>query len=97
MTMRQLNPQRLQLYGNPKIHKPSAFIRPVVAFCNTPLSARHNILAHYLKPLTQNSIRLKDSHNLKQHLTSSSTGLSSHPYHCSLKIKSLYSYTPLVA
>ena len=75
------DPQWHQLYGQPKIHKPGDPIRPVVAFCNTPLSTLHKVLAHYLKPLVHNSIRLND---FKQHLTS--TGLPYHPYHCFLNI-----------
>ena len=86
--MRQLHPQWPQLYGQPKIHKPGAPIRPVVAFCNTPLSALHKVLARILKPLSRNPLRLKDSHDFKQHL--SNTGLPSFPYHVSLDIKSLY-------
>ena len=36
--MRQLHPRWPQLYGQPKIHKLGAPIRPVVSFYNTPLS-----------------------------------------------------------
>ena len=51
--MRQLHPRWPQLYGQPKIHKLGAPIRPVVSFYNTPLSALHKVLAHYLKPFSQ--------------------------------------------
>jgi hypothetical protein len=53
------------LYGQPKIHKPGAPIRPIVSFYNTPLSALHKVLAHYLKPLSSNVIRLKNSNDYK--------------------------------
>ena len=74
--------------GQPKIHKLGAPIRPVVSFYNTPLSALHKILAHYLKPLANSSIRLKDTNDFKQHLKT--TGHPNFPYHTSLDIKSLY-------
>ena len=63
-------------------------IRPVVSFYNTPLSALHKVLAHYLKPLANSSIRLKDTNDFKQHLNT--TGHPNFPYHTSLDIKSLY-------
>ena len=56
--MRNLHPRWPQLYGQPKIHKPGAPIRPVVSFYNTPLQALHKVLATYLKPLAQNSHHL---------------------------------------
>ena len=86
--MRQLHPRWPQLYGQPKIHKLGAPIRPVVSFYNTPLSALHKVLAHYLKPLANSSIRLKDTNDFKQHLNT--TGHPNFPYHTSLDIKSLY-------
>ena len=43
----------LWVYGQPKIHKLGAPIRPVVSFYNTLLSALHTVLAHYLKPLAK--------------------------------------------
>ena len=86
--MRQLHPRWPQLYGQPNIHKLGAPIRPVVSFYNTPLSAHHKVLAHYLKPLANSSIRLKDTNNFKQHLNT--TGHPNFPYHTSLDIKSLY-------
>ena len=86
--MRQLHPRWTQLYGQPKIHKLRAPIRPVVSFYNTPLSALHKVLVHYLKPLANSSIRLKDTNDFKQHLNT--TGHPNFPYHTSLDIKSLY-------
>ena len=86
--MRQLHRRWPQLYGQPKIHKLGAPIRPVVSFYNTPLSALHKVLAHYLKPLANSSIRLKDTNDFKQHLNT--TGHPNFPYHTSLDIKSLY-------
>ena len=56
--MRNLHPRWPQLYGQPKIYKPGAPIRPVVSFYNTPLQALHKVLATYLKPLAQNPLRL---------------------------------------
>ena len=75
-------------FGQPKIHKLGAPIRPVVSFYKTPLSALHKVLAHYLKPLANSSIRLKDTNDFKQHLNT--TGHPNFPYHTSLDIKSLY-------
>ena len=86
--MRQLHPRWPQLYGQPKIHKLGAPIHPVVSFYNTPLSALHKVLAHYLKPLANSSIRLKDTNDFKQHLNT--TEDPNFPYHTSLDIKSLY-------
>ena len=85
--MRQLHPQ---LYAQPKIHKLGAPIRPVVSFYNTPLSALHKVIAHFLKPLAlaNSSIRLKDTNDFKQHLNT--TGHPNFSYHTSLDIKSLY-------
>ena len=62
-----------------------ASIRPVVSFYNTPLSALHKVLAHYLKTFANSSIRLKD--NFKQHLNT--TGHTNFPCHTFLDIKSL--------
>ena len=59
--MHLTNPRYPQLYGQPKIHKPGAPIRPIVAFYNTPLSALSNFLSTILKPLSQSPLRLKDS------------------------------------
>ncbi|MCP4494476.1 MAG: hypothetical protein GY820_45335, partial [Gammaproteobacteria bacterium] len=86
--MRNLHPRWPQLYGQPKIHKPGAPIRPVVSFYNTPLQALHKVLATYLKPLAQNSLRLKDSTDFKQRLDSSLN--PSYYYHSSLDVQSLY-------
>ena len=86
--MRNLHPRWPQLYGQPKIHKPGAPIRPVVSFYNTPLQALHKVLATYLKPLAQNPLRLKDSSDFKQRLDSSLN--PSFYYHSSLDVKSLY-------
>ena len=86
--MRNLHPRWPQLYGQPKIHKPGAPIRPVVSFYNTPLQALHKVLATYLKPLAQNPLRLKDSSDFKQRLDSSFN--PSFSYHCSLDVQSLY-------
>ena len=41
--MRQLHPRWPQLYGQPKIHKLGAPIRPFVSFYNTPFSALHKV------------------------------------------------------
>ncbi len=87
-SMRVLHPRYPQLYGQPKIHKPDAPIRPIVAFYNTPLSALHKVLSHYLKPLAQSPLRLKDSTDFKNHLHSTTT--PSYPYHASLDVKALY-------
>ena len=86
--MRNLHPRWPQLYGQPKIHKPGAPIRPVVSFYNTPLQALHKVLATYLKPLAQNPLRLKDSSDFKQRLDASLN--PSYTYHSSLDVKSLY-------
>ena len=86
--MRQLHPRWSQLYGQPKIHKLGAPVRPAVFFYNTPLSALHKVLAHYLKPLANSSIRLKETNDFKQHLNT--TGHPNFPYHTSMDIKSLY-------
>jgi hypothetical protein len=86
--MRNLHPRYPQLYGKPKIHKPDAPIRPIVSFYNTPLQALHRVLAHYLKPLAQNPLRLKNSSAFKLHLNSSAH--PDYPYYASLDIKALY-------
>jgi len=86
--MRVLHPRCPQLYGQPKIHKPEAPIRPIVSFYNTPLSALHKTLATFLKPLSRSNLRLKDSSDYKQHLTSTSS--DNYPYMASLDVKSLY-------
>ncbi|XP_063684382.1 uncharacterized protein LOC134818673 [Bolinopsis microptera] len=86
--MRNLHPRWPQLYGQPKIHKPGAPIRPVVSFYNTPLQALHKVLASFLKPLAQNPLRLKDSSDFK-HRFDSSLNPSFH-YHASLDVQSLY-------
>ena len=86
---RNLHPRSPQLYGIPKIHKVNCPIRPIVSFYNTPLTALHKTLAHYLKPLSNSNLRLKDSNDMIQILRSI-TGTSSHSYFCSLDIKSLY-------
>ena len=86
--MRNLHPRWPQLYGQPKIHKPNAPIRPVVSFYNTPLQALHSILSTFRKPLAQSSLRLKDSTDFKQRFDS-----QKHPsftYHASLDVQSLY-------
>ena len=86
--MRLTNPRYPQLYGQPKIHKPGAPIRPIVAFYNSPLSALHKTLSNILKPLTSSSIRLKDSNAFIQHLTTTNT--PSYSYYFSLDVVSLY-------
>ena len=86
---RNLHPRSPQLYGTPKIHKVNCPIRPIVSFYNTPLIALHKTLAHYLKPLSNSNLRLKDSNDMIQILRSI-TDTSSHSYFCSLDIKSLY-------
>ena len=86
---RNLHPRSPQLYGTPKIHKVNCPIRPIVSFYNTPLIALHKTLAHYLKPLSNSNLRLKDSSDMIQILRSI-TDTSSHSYFCSLDIKSLY-------
>ena len=63
--MRLLHPRWPQLYGQPKIHKLGAPIRPVVSFYNIPLLVLHKVLAHYLKPLANSSIRPKDTNDFK--------------------------------
>ena len=88
LRLRQLHPWWPQLYGQPKIPKLGAPIRPVVSFYNTPLSSLHTVLAHLLKPLANSSIHLKDTNDFKQHLNT--TGHPNFPYHTSLDIKSLY-------
>ena len=88
--MRVLHPRYPQLYGQPKIHKPDAPIRPIVSFYNTPLSALHKVLAHYLKPLTQNSFRLRDSVHCKQLLSEPPFNNATYPYLASLDVKALY-------
>ena len=78
--MRHLYPRWPQyLYGQPKIQKTGAHIRPVVSFYNTPLQALHKALAHYLKPLAQNPLQLKgpDSSDFKQRMDSSLNPFSS--------------------
>ena len=47
-----------------KIHKPGDRIRHVLSFYNTPLSG-----VSYLKPLAKSTIRLKNTTDLKQHLS----------------------------
>lgn len=85
---RVLHPRAPQLYGKPKIHKPNNPIRPIVAFYDFPLANLHKTLSNYLKPLAQNSIRLKDS---KEFADSFLQNLNNkYPYHCSLDIVSLY-------
>ena len=63
---RNLHPRAPQLYGLPKIHKPNTPIRPIVSFFNTPLVALHKTLAHYIQPLTQSDIRIRDSKHMIQ-------------------------------
>ena len=87
--MRNLHSRWPQLYGQPKMHKPGAPIRPVVSFYNTPLQALHKVLATYLKPLAQNPLRLKDTFDFKQRLDASLN--PSYTYHSSLDVRSLYS------
>ena len=82
--MRNLHPRWSQLYGQPKIHKPGAPIRPVVSSYNTPLQALHKVLATYLKPLAQNPLRLKDSSDFKRLDASLNPSYSYHD------VKSLY-------
>ena len=86
--MRLTNPRYPQLYGQPKIHKPGAPIRPIVAFYNSPLSALHSFLSSLLKPLAASSLRLKDSTDLVNRLRSSQS--PSFPYYFSLDVVSLY-------
>ena len=89
--MRVLHPRWPQLYGQPKIHKPNAPIRPVVSFYNTPLQALHSVLATFLKPLTNSSLRLKDSSDFKQRFQDSLNSLNPYySYHASLDVQSLY-------
>ena len=52
------------------------------------MSALHKVLAHYLKPISKSSIRLKDTNDFKQHLNT--TGQPKFAYHTSLGIKYLY-------
>ena len=85
---RTMNPRRPQLYGLPKIHKSGNPIRPIVSFYNTPLSALHKQLSYILKPLTISPLRLKDSYDFVDHLSSSSD--PDYSYYCSLDVKSLY-------
>ena len=54
------HPRPPHIYGLPKIHKEGTPIRPIVAFCNSPLSALHKQLSEILKPLTLSPLRLKD-------------------------------------
>ena len=58
---RVLHPRPPQIYGLPKIHKPGNPLRPIVSFYGTPLSALHKQLSNILKPLTQSSLRLKNT------------------------------------
>ena len=67
---RNLHPRSPQLYGTPKIHKFNCPIRPIVSFYNTPLIV-HKTLAHYLKPLSNSNLRLKDSNDMIQILRNS--------------------------
>ena len=83
-----MNPRRPQLYGLPKIHKPGNPIRPIVSFYNTPLSALHKQLSYILKPLTISPLRLKDSYDFVNPLSSSLD--PDYSYYCSLDVKSLY-------
>ena len=89
-SMRVLHPRYPQLYGQPKIHKPNAPIRPIVSFYNTPLSAIHKVLPSYLKPLAQNRLRLKDSQHFKQRLTDPEFQNDEYTYLASLDVKALY-------
>ena len=85
---RNLHPRAPQLYGLPKIHKPNTPIRPIVSFFNTPLVALHKTLAHYIQPLTQSDIRIRDSKHMIQILHDNPH--PTHSYYCSFDIKSLY-------
>ena len=85
---RTMNPRRPQLYGLPKIYKPGIPIRLIVSFYNTPLSALHKQLSYILKPLTFSPLRLKDSYDFANHLSSFSD--PDYSYYCSLDVKSLY-------
>ena len=89
-SMRVLHPCYPQLYGQPKIHKPNAPIRPIVSFYNTPLSALHKVLASFLKPLAQNRLRLKDSVHFKQRLSDTEFQHPDYTYLASLDVKALY-------
>ena len=83
-------PATLNSMANQKIHTPNAPIRPIVSFCNTPLSALHKVLASYLKPLAQNRLRLKDSRHFKQRLTDPEFQNDEYTYLASLDVKALY-------
>ena len=85
---RNLHPRAPQLYGLPNIHKPNIPIRPIVSFFNTPLVALHKTLAHYIQPLTQSNIRIRDSKHMIQILHDNPH--PTHSYYCSFDIKSLY-------
>ena len=85
---RNLHPRAPQLYGLPKIHKPNTPIRPIVSFFNTPLVTLHKSLAHYIQPLTQSYIRIRDSKHMIQILHDNPH--PTHSYYCSFDIKPLY-------
>ena len=82
-SMRYLHPRWHQLYGKPKSHKLKNPIRPVVSFYNTPLSALHKVLAHYLKFLSKQLHPPQRTNDFKQHLNT--TGHPNFPYHNSLE------------
>lgn len=54
------------------------------------ISALHKVLADWLKPLAQNSFRLRDSTHCKQRLSEPDFNNPSHPYLASLDVKALY-------
>ena len=52
------HPRASQICGLPKINKPGTPLRPIVSFCDTPLSALHKQLANLLKPITMSTCTL---------------------------------------
>ena len=85
---RVLHPRPPHIYGLPKIHIEGTPIRPIVAFCNSPLSALHKQLSELLKLLTLSPLRLKDSAQFKDKFQSLYD--PDYSYYASLDIKSLY-------
>ena len=85
---RVLHPRPPQIYGLPKIHKPGNPLRPIVSFYGTPLSALHKQLSNILRPLTQSSLRLKNTEDFLDKFRQDID--PAYGYFCSLDIKSLY-------
>ena len=63
-------------------------MQPIISFYNTPLSALHKVLAHYLKRISNNHVRIKTTTEFKHHFTC--TGHPDFPYHATMDIQSLY-------